>query len=487
MSNRYCEWQPIRLYAHGNQPALAKHWNCEPAWDVTALHRRPDGEIPHPDFFRAQKEPAAECPDRGKVKYVYWNRHVDRRFHIEYPPTTKDMPRHQGLAVKDPAREWEVIIETRDRYLRDAGLTLQSPPEALARCMAESFGAASYFKDKPLCPAYPEAWARALDHGVEGVLYQSCCTGCAIGYAALADACGLPTRVIGMPGHVVAESFAGGRWHMADSVGRHESHKGLDLYFEGSYMDTVIDPMGPHGRNLDHGFRCGLWRRPNPQFHLMGGQWLTSMTLNYGTQSAHALYPGASRWGVTTRDPNRLTVILRSVGFFYPRVNKTFDDEPLRAIRAAAVPLRLPQKEEIRCDFLYHHLRPGERLRQSVQLGGLDDCEGIEVLFNFGATAVSDFSEATGRAVFVSVGEWRKSLHELQAWPPAGPDATGNVSCVARLPVDVFRAEAVNWIVLEQHSATTLYAACVPACMEPYIAPLWSETEDTYGTARAEN
>jgi len=316
---------------------------------------------------------------------------------------------------------------------------------------------------------------------VEGVLYQSFCAGCAMGYAALADACGLPTRVIGMPGHVVAESFAGGKWHMADSVGRHEKHKGLDLYFEGSYMDCILDPMGPHGKALDENMRKGLWKRPNPQFHLMGGQWLTSMTLNYAAQSAYALYPQERRWGVTTRDPKRLPVIVRSVGFFYPRVNRTFDDAPLRALRQAALPLRMEQKEAISHDFLYHPFRTGEKLRQSVWLGGLEDCEGIEALFNFGATRVSDFSEATGRGLFVRVGAWRRSLHDLGAWPPTGPDATGNVSCTVRLPVEAFRPDAVNWIELEQQSPALLYAPCVPACMEPYVAPLWSETEDVFG------
>jgi len=165
MGGRFEEWQAIRLYAEGPQARLGRHWNCVPAWDVTAIHREPDGEIARPDARRAQQGPAGERPGRDQRKYVYWNRHADPRFHIEYTHATRESPRPQGRTIGDTDREWDALIEHRDRYLRDAGLTLQSEPEAIARCLAETFGAGSYFKDKPLCPTFASD-ARALEHPI---------------------------------------------------------------------------------------------------------------------------------------------------------------------------------------------------------------------------------------------------------------------------------------------------------------------------------
>jgi len=212
----------------------------------------------------------------------------------------------------------------------------------------------------------------------------------------------------------------------------------------------------------------------------MGGSWMTSMTLVYAAQSARALYPEASRLGVQTREPKRLPVVRRSAGFFYPRVHRSVDDAEARLRRRAALPMRTPREGELTRDFLYHRFRPGEKLRESVWLGGLDDCEGIEVVFSFGASQASDLSDPTGEGLIVRVGDWRRSLRSLGAWPPREPDEGGNAACVAVLPREVLAPDAVNWIELEQRTRTLLYVPCVPACMEPYVAPLWSETEDRH-------
>src|ERR1043166_8921556 len=105
------QWQPIRLFGCGLQHHTGREWSCVPAWDVTAIYREPDGEIVY----------------QGQRRFVFWNRHIDRRFHISHPHATKASPRVVGRTIGDAAREWDVLIEYRDRYLREAGLTLQSP------------------------------------------------------------------------------------------------------------------------------------------------------------------------------------------------------------------------------------------------------------------------------------------------------------------------------------------------------------------------
>ena len=73
-------WQPIRIYGQGLQPRAGREWNCVPAWDITAIYREPDGELAH----------------KGQKRFVFWNRHIDRRFHIDYPHAIKKSPRVVG-------------------------------------------------------------------------------------------------------------------------------------------------------------------------------------------------------------------------------------------------------------------------------------------------------------------------------------------------------------------------------------------------------
>lgn len=481
--DHFREWQPIRLYGQGVQPRTGKHWNCLPAWDVTAICAEADGEIPHPDHFRAANG-QGDFPKRDEKKYVFWNRHVDRRFHIEYPHATKASPRAQGKTIRDTDREWDTLTEYRDRYLREAGLTLQSPPTEIARCLAETF-AAVQFEKKPMCETFAEN-PRELMNAMEGLVHRSFCVGCAQAFAALADACGLPVRTVGCGGHRVAEVRLGGRWHLVDSVGRHPHNRGLDVFFRGSFMGTSLDAMGDWGESLSDNFRNGLWGRPNGQYHFPMGMWDTPCTLRFSTNNAFAIYPGAECLGITSLDGKRLPIIARSGGFYWPSVHGSCADD-LQAVRAAALPLPMFAEPTFR-DYLYHPFRPGEKLRQSIWLDDLDGIVEMELVFLFGASKASDFSERIGQQLTVKVGDFEKSLSDMGAWPPARPGADAvegplggqNFNVAVKLPPEVFAPNAVNWIELRQGSAALFYVPGLPAAMEPYIAPLWSETADRH-------
>jgi len=468
-TGHFCEWQPIRVYGEGIQPHTGKHWNCVPAWDLTALYEEPD-----------------EVKTSGDRRlHLFWNRHVDRRFHIEYPHASKDHPRVQGHTIGDPAKEWDTLIEWRDRYLSEAGLTLDSPDTEIAQCLAETF-AYRNIKRKPPCAVIKGEKRRDVNHPVEGLLHGSHCVGCAVAFMALADACGLPARNIGCGAHWVAEVYAGGKWHMVDSVGRHEKNDGLATYFESSYIEALLDPMGDHGENVFDSYREGLWRRPNPQFHLHTGMWGGPATVRYGANSAYAFYPDDGRWGVKSFDGKRLVLINRSGGFYWPSVYG--GDGPLmESVRRAALPLPIAPEGPSRTYF-FHPFRPGEKLRQSLWLDALDDMKALEIVFPFGRSRATDFSADTGRQVVVRVGGFERSLAALGAWPPADakggtindPTRGDNGLCTVRVPVEALKPHAVNWVVLEHRAATTLYVPCLPAVLEPYIAPLWSETEDRF-------
>lgn len=487
-TGRYEEWQPIRIFAEGLQPHTAKHWNVEPAWNVVAVYREPDAIIPHPDHFLARRPGAqGEFPNRDRGMAAFWDRHIDRRFHVEYRHAQRDVPRVQGVTLGDTQREWDTLIEWRDRLLREAGLTLSSPARQVARAMSETFRHENFVK-KPTCTTFPGT-ARNHVHVIEGLIHASWCVGCSRAFMGLADACGLPVRGVGMPGHHVAEVCADGDWFLADPAGRH--HAGDPVWFEGSYHDTMLDPMYNWKPAMPDAKREGFWGRPYGIFDFHGGQWDVPGEVYLAARSAHALYPGNKRYGFKSADGKRMPIFIHSCGFIWPGVNSGYDEQRYRQLRANAFP-DPADGVTLTGDFLFHPFQPGQKLRQSFYLGD-KDMESIEITFTFAPSKMSDWSAAAGAQMRVKVGEFTASLSSLNAWPPrpmtpdeeaALPGANRNLwHSTVTLKPELFQGDAVNWVELQHQGRGLYYVPCVTAMLEPYIAPLWAETEDAFRPA----
>jgi hypothetical protein len=447
-------WAPIRIEGCGIQPAIAQAWDCVPAWDITAIQESADGVIAKPDA------PEQRC-------FVFWDRHVDRRFRIAYPHATRATPRATGRTIGDPDREWDVLIEHRDRYLRDAGLTPESPPEAIARCFADSF-AAEPFARKPVCPTFPEK-PRSLCHGIEGLLHKSFCVGCAKAFGLLADSCGIPTRFIGCGSHYVAEALIGDAWHMVDSIGRHPENAGYPMYFAYSYMDLVLNPAGDFGMELPDKVREGFFKRPSGQFHFHNGQWDGPQSMRFAMGNAFALYPETARWGFKSPDGHRLPLLANRGGFYWPVIHEN-DGRQLARLRANAYPD--PLGEVPPRDYLFHRFQRGQRIRQSFWLGSLEGVTEVEVAIAFAPSRQSDWGLQAGRNLHLHVqGMGRRSLADWGAWPPS--ETPGNLpAAIVRLPVDVLRANRVHWVELEHGENGEYFMPFVPNVMTPYIPPL---------------
>lgn len=468
-NTHYFEWQPIRKYAEGIQPRTGKQWNCTPAWSMTAIQSEPATEIPHP---------TGEDVEEKKKQYVFWDRHIDPRHYIDYGFTTADRPRTQVPTEPDPDRAWEIMCERRDFYLAQEGLTIDSPAQDVARCLANSFRCDSHFATKPMCETYASS-QRALTHPIDGLLFKSHCVGCATAFAAMANSCGLATRNMGVGAHWVAEVRIDGHWHYVENTGRHDKNKGLGAFFQSNHMEMSLNPTGDHGARTDvNNYPVGLWRRPNPQFHnFIGGSWQDIATLRLAANCVHALYPECDRHGVKGDSRNRLPLV-RNHGFYYSGLHESYA-EYSQNIRRAALPAPIhPFNPTLNFrDFLYHPFRPGQKLRHSVWLGpDLNELESLEVVLLFGASRQSDFSPDVGRSLFLRVGDLRKSLTELGAWPPVDDGSGTPVAVTVALPREALSG-GVNWVVLEHEAATTYHMPCVPAALEPYEPPLFAETD----------
>ncbi|MHC4872054.1 MAG: hypothetical protein ACYTFY_09430, partial [Planctomycetota bacterium] len=411
MKNEKLSWRVVSKYAEGMQPLTARNWNCTPAWSVTSVEKNSAEEIPHP---------GGDVAPKGSKKYVFKNRHIDPRFHIEYKLPSKDSPRTQTPTEPDPDKSWELLIKWRDIYLAEAGLTLESDSEEIAECLAESFLCDSHFKYKPMCETF-QSDPRSLIHPIDGLLYKSWCVGCATAFAALAGSCGFPARNMGVGAHWVCEVQINGKWHFVENTCRHEQNRGLGAFFRSNHMEMCLDPSGDHGAPADVGdYQTSLWRRPNPQYHnFAGGSWQDVVTLRLAANCVKALYPESDCHTVRAEGKNRLPLI-RNDGFYFPAVHAELADK-IHKVRKKALPDPIYpfDAEKNSKDYLYQELRDGEKMRLSFWLDkDISSVEQVEIVIPVGTSQQSDFSDNAGRSIFVTVNEFRKSCCDSDCWPP---------------------------------------------------------------------
>ncbi len=470
MNTLDAHWRPVRSLSRSMFPDTDRVWDCNPAWDITGIYRQADMLVPMP--VPADEEEAA------KRVGVFVDRHLDRRFHIEYGLASRDRPRASTPVINDQAREWEIVIEHRDRYLADAGLTLDSPPAQIARCLAESFLWRNYFKDKPMCDFYSEN-QRALSHPVDGLLFKSHCVACATGFTAMAQSCGFPPRNMGVGAHWVAEVLVDGHWRYVENTGRHEKNEGLGAYFENTHMwlsthsgEEISTPITP-------GIRRGFWRRINPQYHnFILGTWQDPATLRTAAHCLYALYPQEDQWFIKEEDEHRLPIMRQAGGYYSPGMHGSYVKTlaPERKPEPCELPEAIHRRTTGRA-YLYHPLQPGEKLRVSFALdrepGELDQ---VEIVIPFGVSHMSDFSDDAGKRLILNIGSKSRSLSELGSWPPVDPANGEPARATVKLAADDFSFGSINWLILENATASVYQMPYVPNAMEPYIAPLFSQT-----------
>lgn len=460
------DWQPVRLYGAGLQEHMGREWNCEPAWDIHAVYPEADEYLPHPEKTLAQEDPDGDYPNRDRTMPVFVDRHIDRRFHLDYPRTTKDAPRVRSHTITDPEREWEIVLEHRDRYLADAGLTLDDEPERIAKCLADTFKWRSYFQDKPSCPTFAEG-ARELTNPIEGLLFQCFCVGCAHAFAALADMAGLACRTIGCGGHRMAEVRTNGQWHMIENTCRHKRNPTLEAFFPASFAEVTLEPLKFRDCMPDQKM-TNYWSIPGGQYHFMGGAWQSPPTLRFAASNAYALYPDFEHWRIKAEAGNRLPIILRRNGFYWENSVHSSDAPKAREWQRSNTPFELPEEGRVG-DFLYAPFQPGDSLRQSIWLDAVDDMDRLEVAIPLPPTLEID--EALGRGLVVSVGDFEQPLAPA-SWPAAEPDSRCHFVCTVNIPPAALTANAVNWIEFHNRGEKTVQAPYLPAAMEPYLPPL---------------
>jgi hypothetical protein len=441
MSHR---WVDLNLKGQGPVDPHCRQYTCVPCWDITAVYDRPDATLGRQDS------------ETGKTIGIFWDRHLDDRFWLSYPASTRDGHRMLGSSVSDPCEAWDIAQAQRAHILKESGCGAGSSQRETAKALADWF-LFDRFKHRVTCPAFP-ANPRELHSGFEGIFYQSFCTGCARAYAILGDLSGLATRTIGCNGHIVAEVLLESRWHLVENAGRHGP--GLGALFNDSYIHSYVNPDADFGIPVPEDYRAGLLKRPNPQFHFHDGQWDSPLTLRWSMQNARSLYPDAGRIPCKAEPGNRLPLVRYAKGFFWPIVHSS-DEPALASLRQSALAYPASTPAAIR-DFLFHPFCPGQALRHTFTLGDLRNVQGIELLITFGADAPGDLDDGlSGLELQINgVGCGLSGL--MIGRPNLGANPIG---ITVGLPRHLLVENGVNEVRLVNNGKMTLSMPCAPGVL----------------------
>jgi len=468
-------WQAVRIEGCGLQEHMRREWDCLPAWNVYAVYAEPDEWLPYPPRARAAREAEGEAIDPEARRGVFWDRHIDRRYHLDYPLAAKDAPRVRGETLGDPDLEWDTLIDRRDIYLAAAGLTLDSPGLDIVRCIAETYRWESpFYNSKPNGATFGGVHTRQLNNPVEGLLHQCWCIGCSYAQAALIDSCGIPARTIAIGGHHVCEARVDGKWYFLENSCRHRERKGLEPFFPASWHDVTLDPEAWLDYMPDR--KAGDYFGANSgEYCLTGGTWRSPMQLTFAADCAFALYPDHERHGIKAHgDGTHQPITVNLDGFHWANEVHGLNRGRVQEMRRSAIPFPAVG-EGPRLDFLYHPLRPGDRLRHSFRLDSVDDMQHLEVTIPIAPEPHVAFTTDLGRSLRFMVNDWGGSLLELGAWRPAYEPDYGHVQFTIEVPTEALKPDEVNWIEFRQESALTLQYPFTIAAMEPCIPPLLSD------------
>jgi hypothetical protein len=458
-------WQPVVIRGGGIYPSMEQDWLCDPAWDIHAVYENPDGEVAHPEGVLVEGH-----RDYGKHRYVFRDRHIDRRHTVDYPPTTAGAARMPSATIADPQRAWDVVIEHRDRYLAEAGLSLQSSPAQIAACLAETFRWKSHFRNKSRAdlPSNP----RELNNPVDGVLYQSACTSCAPAFMAMAESAGLSVRKVGMGAHHVAEVLIDGRWRFIENTGRHESSQELAAFFPVSLLELTLD-AGRYVSLMPPGKARDYWKAVNLQYHFFAGRWDSTPTLRLSASNIHALYPYFDQYHVSSDDGRRLPLVLRAGGFYWP-IAWSGESPKMNEVRKSR-PFEVNQLVPV-ADFLYHPFSPGQILRTTIWLSDISDMKHLEWTIPLAPESHLDLSHAgIGTDFVIRINDWQSPLSGMIREFPRDLDNRSHWRVVMNVPKEALIPNAVNTLAVLHRGRSAIWAPFIPSAMQPYEPPLGRE------------
>lgn len=435
-------WVAIRKPVFFEQPEVQQ--DLLPVWSFSALYDQPDGEVPRPASYLADDGVVAWCirtyahkePDEdtraatARRFWYYGARHLDTRFRLVHRPAGRGIPRPVSETYADAEKDWDFVMQFRDRILQREGLTPSSPPREIAHAFAHEL-----YKN----------WrgGGSISHPADVLTHRAYCLGAATATTAILESLGIPARGAAVSDHAVCEAFVDGAWRLIDSSNHFIDHEPRsDCMLPSDYVLLTTQPdLAAHGDRISDYHRGFFYHFPQAHYRIPDGRWVGQSMVEMCPAYARALYPEHAALRFKTRDPGRLVVLERSIRMLY------------------------------RYD-LGVNLHPGDRLRESVYLGTTDDVREFEFELRFAHIDGLFPGEAAVRDLVLHVGGERLCVGAAATWPMK-PHWDRTALLPIRLPRSLFRPHSVNWLQVENVSRGRIFRFPVGlAVVEPYIAPL---------------
>ncbi len=425
-------WTAIEATVHRDTAPRANR--MLPVWSLTAVYDGPDGQVPMPAGYDQPDGAAAWFAAHASTAmprrqwYYFEDRHPDTRYTTRHQPCHRHSARPASQTYGDTQRDWDHVMETRDRILTQAGLSTRSAPMDLARAI----GQAVYTHWRGGGPR---------NHPADVLTHRAWCAGAANATIAMLESLDIPARLVYTLEHAVCEAWLQGGWRVIDSSHHFINHPPTsDHLLPTDFMSLTTHPTAEeHGPRITPFHRGVFYHYGRAFYGPPDGRWFNEAQHRLCPAFAQAYYPGHHAYRFKTSDPTRLTILDRS-----GRVMGGMD------------------------------WLAGQALRESVCLGDLSDVRHLEFEMAFRLVNATAPAQADLAQLELRINDQPVIPTPLdQGGLPTGPYDT-RLWRIA-IPTAAFCPHAINWLTLRKTSThSILHPALNIASLEPYIPPLFT-------------
>lgn len=409
------QWKVIEKTFSGD--GWFQQWYLVPAIHVTEIKKTAGEPVAGGFTDKANAGRKAFGPERFRHRSL----HVYNQGRIPDGSATREAPARQAsYSLGSIEKDWDYLVEYRDRVLRENGLTLQSPAVDRVRALGHDIWSQHRDKDHIVDPKN----SSPSSYPADTILKSSFCVGAGNALVMVCQTMGIPARSIHMFDHTMTEVQLDGRWWFVENTPRN-CREG-NFMVDASFMELWTNPTDPRYQFSEHQAQY-YWEMMD--YFVMFGQ-IDGLQMHTGgyrrmyltPQTAGLLYPGEKDFWFKSASADRYALVWgKSVATRYPEMK----------------------------------LKQGQTMRRTFWLGSLSDTKAMEANFNASALPVSATAAdadipANGGDWFVEVNGIRHYLRDMGGWHLV--DTKGDTRPRRHykfdIPLNELKEEAMNTIAM---------------------------------------
>ena len=205
----------------------------QPAIHVEEFVARPGEPIP-------PSPPPAGVSERPVERYRHRTRHLAPPRQTPQGFFTREQPRPVSRTFGDVGRDWDFVVQHRDKVLAGAGVTAASSDRDKVHALAEDIWK---FRRQIRQPGVDLRTEEPWSHPADTLCYGSWCVGAGNAMVALCNTLRIPARLVGVNDHTMSEVWLDGAWRFVENAGTWLEGGGECLQ-ERNWAQVIADPHG---------------------------------------------------------------------------------------------------------------------------------------------------------------------------------------------------------------------------------------------------